>query len=103
MTFIRKIKQGDRIRYAEVWNERHGKEVIQHHVQYLGSNPDKIPNPTCFNIEKVHFGYMAQLILKDAVAAYDVYSMLKGMGAPVKRRELRWMVLRYNPREKYSS
>ncbi|MEA1869982.1 MAG: hypothetical protein U9N09_07565 [Euryarchaeota archaeon] len=26
-TFIRKIKQGDKIRYAEVWNERKGKKL----------------------------------------------------------------------------
>ena len=61
-TFIRKIKQGDKIRYAEVWNERRGKKVIQHHVHYLGSDPNNLPEPSSFNIEKIHIGYLAQLI-----------------------------------------
>jgi len=47
-TFIRKIKQGDKIRYAEVWNERRGKKVIQHHVRYLGSDPNNLPEPSSF-------------------------------------------------------
>ncbi len=76
-TFIRKIKQGDKIRYAEVWNERRGKKVIQHHVQYLGSDPDHLPPPTSFTIEMVHFGYLAQLILKDVITADDIYTMLE--------------------------
>ena len=59
-TFIRKIKQGDKIRYAEVWNERQGKKVIQHHVRYLGSDPDNLPDPSSFDLETIHFGYLAQ-------------------------------------------
>lgn len=99
-TFIRKIKQGDKVRYAEVWNERRGKKVIQHHVSYLGSDPEHLPPPTSFTIEKVHFGYLAQLILKDAITADDIYMMLREMGEPVKQRELRGIVLRYNLVEK---
>ena len=95
-TFIRKIKQGDKIRYAEVWNERRGKKVIQHHVRYLGSDPDNLPDPSSFDIEKVHFGYLAQLILSDTISADDVYLMLDGMGKPVKRKELKEIVIRYN-------
>ena len=95
-TFIRKIKQGDKIRYAEVWNERRGKKVIQHHVRYLGSDPDNLPDPSLFDIEKIHFGYLAQLILSDTISADDVYLMLDGMGKPVKRKELKEIVIRYN-------
>ncbi len=99
-TFIRKIKQGDKVRYAEVWNERRGKKVIQHHVSYLGSDPDNLPPPTSFTIEMVHFGYLAQLIMKDVITADDIYTMLEEMGAPVQRRELRGIVMRYNLVEK---
>jgi len=99
-TFIRKIRQGDKIRYAEVWNERRGKKVIQHHVRYLGSDPDNLPDPSSFDIEKIHFGYLAQLILSDTISADDVYLMLDGMGKPVKRKELKEIVIRYNIEEK---
>jgi len=99
-TFIRKIKQGDKIRYAEVWNERQGKKVIQHHVRYLGSDPTNLPDPSSFDIEKVHFGYLAQLILSDALSADDVYLMLDGMGESVERKELKEIVIRHNISEK---
>lgn len=95
-TFIRKIKQGNATRYAEVWNERKGKKVIQHHVRYLGSDPDNLPPPSSFDIEKVHFGYLAQLILGDALSADDVYLMLDGMGESVEKKELKAIILRYN-------
>ena len=99
-TFIRKIRQGDKTRYAEVWNERRGKKVIQHHVRYLGSDPDNLPDPSSFDIEKIHFGYLAQLILSDTISADDVYLMLDGMGKSVKRKELKEIVIRYNIEEK---
>lgn len=95
-TFIRKIKQGNATRYAEVWNERKGKEIIQHHVRYLGSDPDNLPPPSSFDIEKVHFGYLAQLILSDALSAEDVYLMLEGMGKSVERRDIQSIILRHN-------
>jgi len=95
-TFIRKIKQGNKIRYAEVWNERQGKKVIQHHVRYLGSDPNNLPKPSSFQIEKVHFGYLAQLLLSDALSVDDVYLMLDGMGKSVERKEIKDIVIRHN-------
>ena len=99
-TFIRKIKQGDKIRYAEVWNERQGKKVIQHHVRYLGSDPNNLPEPSSFNIEKIHFGYLAQLILSDTLSADDIYLMLDGMGKSVERKEIKDILIRYKLNEK---
>ncbi|MRG77949.1 MAG: hypothetical protein C5S33_09350 [ANME-2 cluster archaeon] len=99
-TFIRKIKQGDKIRYAEVWNERRGKKVIQHHVRYLGSDPNSLPEPSSFNIEKIHFGYLAQLILSDTISADDIYLMLDGMGKSVERKEIKEIIIRHNLDEK---
>jgi len=95
-TFIRKIKQGNATRYAEVWNERKGKKIIQHHMRYLGSDPDNLPPPSSFDIEKIHFGYLAQLILSDALSAEDVYLMLEGMGESVERRDIQSIILRHN-------
>jgi hypothetical protein len=99
-TYTRKIKQGGKIRYAEVWSERKGKKVIQHYVRYLGSDPDHIPPPTTFPIEKVHFGYLAQLILRDDLSPDDIFTMLEQMGEPLPKKELRSIVLRYDLKEK---
>ena len=99
-TFIRKIKQGDKIRYAEVWNERVGKKIIQHHVRYLGSDPDNLPEPSSFVIENLHFGYLAQLILSDSLSANDIYTMLDGMGKSIERKEIKQIVIRYKLNEK---
>jgi hypothetical protein len=75
------------------------RKLIQHHVRYLGSDPDNLPNPSSFDIEKIHFGYLAQLILSDTISADDVYLMRDGMGKPVKRKELKEIVIRYNIEE----
>jgi hypothetical protein len=77
-----------------------GKKVIQHHVRYLGSDPTNLPDPSSFDIEKVHFGYLAQLILSDALSADDVYLMLDGMGESIERKELKEIVIRHNISEK---
>jgi hypothetical protein len=98
--FIRKYKQGDKVYYAEVWNERKGKKVVQHFIRYLGIDPKHAPPPTTFPIEKVHFGFLAQLILKDDLTPEDVFTMLKGMGLPTTKRELRSIVLRYDLKKK---
>lgn len=99
-TFIRKIKQGDKIRYAEVWNEREGKKIIQHHVRYLGSDPDNLPEPSSFEIEKLQFGYLAQLILSDSLSANDIYLMLDGMGKSIERKEIKQIIIRHKLDEK---
>ena len=50
-----------------------------------------------FDIEKVHFGYLAQLILSDSLSADDLYTMLNGMGKSIQQREeVREVILRYN-------
>jgi len=99
-TFIRKIKQGNKIRYAEVWNERQGKKIIQHHVRYVGSDPDNLPEPSSFIIEKLHFGYLAQLLLSDSLSANDIYLMLDVMGKSIERKEIKQIIIRYKLDEK---
>ncbi|HJH29939.1 MAG TPA: hypothetical protein C5S51_09655 [Methanosarcinaceae archaeon] len=63
--------------------------MIQHHARYLGSDPNNLPEPSSFNIGKVHFGYLAQLLLSDALSTDDIYIMLDGMGKSVERKEYR--------------
>ena len=40
MTFIRKIKRGNRVYLAEVENYRDGSKVKQRHIRYLGLDPE---------------------------------------------------------------
>ena len=95
-TFIRKIKQGDRVRYAEVWNERRGKKVIQHHVRYLGSDPDD-PAPQCtFDIEPAQFEYLVGRILDGTLTADDIRAVLTRAGNTVGRKDIREVAIRYN-------
>ncbi len=49
-----------------------------------------------FNIEKVHFGFLAQLILKDALTAEDIYNMLDSMGKSAERKEIKDIIIRHN-------
>ena len=76
-TFIRRIKQGDRLRYAEVWNERRGKKVIQHHVRYLGTDPD----------DPAQFEYLAGRIPDGTLAAADIRAMLDRSGKTAGRKD----------------
>ena len=95
-TFIRKHKQGNSVYYAEVYNERVGKKIVQHHVRYLGVDPNDPSSQTGFDIEKIHFGYLAQLLLSDMVIADDIYTMLENMGESVERKEVKSIILRYD-------
>lgn len=49
-----------------------------------------------FDIENVHFGFLAQLLLSDTLTADDIYLMLDGMGKPVEREEIKEIVIRHN-------
>lgn len=93
MTFVRKIKIGKRIYYAEVKNERVGKKVIQHHIRYLGTDPDAPKRK--FEIEKMHFGYIAQLILANALTPQDIFQMLKNKGEVVTEMALEKLGIEY--------
>ena len=99
-TFIRRIKQGDNVRYAEVWNERRGKKVIQHHVRYLGSDPNNPVEPSSFDIENTQFEYLSGQILNESLSAEDIIHMLDASGNTVNRKDIREVVIRYNLDEK---
>ena len=99
-TFIRKIKQGTNVRYAEVWNERRGKKVIQHHVRYLGTDPNNPVEPSSFDIGNPKFEYISRQILNESLDAEDIYQMLDASGNAVSRKDIREVVIRYNLDEK---
>jgi len=40
MSFIRKIKKGKKVYFAEVENKRINGKIVQRHIQYLGTVPD---------------------------------------------------------------
>ena len=49
-----------------------------------------------FAIGKVHFGFLAQLILSDALTPEDIYTMLDGMGKSVERKGIKEIIIRHN-------
>ena len=75
MSFIRKIKRGKSTYYAEVENVRIGTKVVQRHIRYLGTDPNVRIRK--FSLEKVHFGYITQLILQDTLTPGAVFKMLE--------------------------
>jgi len=62
MSFIRKIKKGDKIYYAEVVNERIDGKVVQRHIRYIGKDPDSPQNR--FELGKKELEQLLDLILK---------------------------------------
>lgn len=93
MTFVRKIKSGKRVYYAEVKNERVGKKVVQHYIRYIGTDTNAPKRR--FEIEKVHFGYVAQLILGDALTPQDIFRMLENKGEVITEMELEKLGIEY--------
>ena len=66
----------------------------------MGSDPDNLAEPSSFVIEKLQFGYLAQLILSDSLSANDIYTMLDGMGKSNERKEIKQIIFRYKLEEK---
>ena len=95
-TFIRRIKQGDRTRYAEVWNERRGKRVIQHHVRYLGSDPDDPAHQCTYDIEPAQFEYLAGRMVDGTLTAENVRAVLALSDGTIERKGIREVALKYS-------
>ena len=49
-----------------------------------------------YDIDKVHFGFLAQLILSDALTPEDIYTMLDAMGKSVERKDIKEIIIRHN-------
>ena len=93
MTFIRKIKKGDKIYYQEVENRWINGKTVQKHIRYIGrdkDNPDHIP------IEKVHFGYIATRLMQGDLSPNELFDMIEKMGNHVNRENLERIGLFYD-------
>ncbi len=98
MTFNRKIQRKNKdgtikTYYAEVESVREGDKVIQRYIRSLGSDPNA---PTNFQLEPVHFSYLALRLMQGNLTANDVFEMLEGMGKPVTKKDLESIGIRYD-------
>ena len=93
MSFIRKIKKGDKIYYQEVENKWINGKTVQKHIRYIGKdreNPDRIP------LEKVQFGYIATRLMQGDLSTDELFDMIEGMGHHVNRENLERIGLYYD-------
>ncbi|KAF5417836.1 MAG: hypothetical protein C5S38_00820 [Candidatus Methanophagaceae archaeon] len=93
MSFIRKIKRGEKIYYAEVENRWINGKCVQKHIRSLGTDPDR---PTNLPIEPVHFSYLAVRLMQGDLTPNEVFDMLEGMGHPVTRDSLERIGINYD-------
>lgn len=94
MSFIRKIKRGNSVYYAEVENKRIGGKVVQKHIRYLGKDPEAPPRKA--EISDVGFGYLATMLMQKALTPNDVFEFLENQGIKVSREELEKIGLLYD-------
>jgi hypothetical protein len=93
MSFIRKIKQRGKTYYAEVENVWIDGKCVQRHIRSLGIDPN---HPTIFNIQPVHFSYIAVRLMQGDLTPYEVFELLESMGEPVSRDSLERMGIFYD-------
>jgi hypothetical protein len=98
MSFIRKIKRGNSVYYAEVENRRVGGKVVQKHIRYLGKDPEAPLKKA--EISDVGFGYLATMLMQKALTPNDVFEFLENQGTKVSREELEKIGLFYDFRKK---
>lgn len=98
MSFIRKIKRGNSVYYAEVENRRVGGKVVQRHIRYLGKDPEAPPKKA--EISDVGFGYLAAMLMQKALTPNDVFEFLENQGTKASREELEKIGLFYDFRKK---
>ena len=71
------------------------KKYIQNHVK--GTTESIIQQESKpYGIDKVHFGFLAQLILSDALTPEDIYTMLDAMGKSVERKDIKEIIIQHN-------
>jgi len=93
MSFIRKIKRGEKIYYAEVENRWINGKCVQKHIRSLGTDPNQ---PKSLPIEPVHFSYLAVRLMQGDLTPNEVFEMLEGMGQPVRRESLERIGIYYD-------
>ena len=87
MTFIRKIKRGDRIYLAEVKNYRQGAQVKQKIVRYLGLDPECAKDDLKFKISSLAVSdvkvYGPVIVLENIARELGFYDILGNIAAPI--------------------
>ena len=83
MSYIRKIKRGDKIYLAEVRSRRVGGKVIQEHIRYVGKEADGKTILSCsvsdVSIDSVNI-YGPLLVLNTIAEAIELSSILGPFG-----------------------
>jgi len=85
MSFIRKIKQRGKTYYAEVENLWINGKCIQKHIRSLGTDPE---HPTNFQLNPIHFSYLAVRLMQGDLTPNEVFELLENMGQPIRRETL---------------
>ncbi len=71
------------------------KEHLQTKIK--GAATDVIPQESkSFDLDKVHFGFLAQLILGDTLNTEDIYQVLDGMGKSFEQKDIKELIIRHN-------
>ena len=87
MSFIRKIKRGNRIYLAEVENNRDGVKVRQKLIRYLGLDPACIEKDIPFKINDLKVGpvkvYGAVIALESIARELGFFELLGDIAAPI--------------------
>ena len=93
MSFTRKINQRGKTYYAEVENVWINGKCVQKHIRSLGTDPE---HPTNFQIEPVHFSYLAVRLMQGDLTPNEVFDLLENMGQPVRRETLERIGIYYD-------
>ena len=98
MSFIREIKKGDKVYYAEVKNERVNGKVVQRHIRYIGKDPNAPLNR--FEMDVKELGKLLDKISNNSVTPDDVFDILEKSGKPIMRGELKKFGIEYDIQKK---
>lgn len=94
MSFVREIKRGNKVYYAEVENERIDGKVVQRHIRYIGTDPNAPPKR--FELERSELDKLIELISKNSLTPDDIFSILEKCGKPVTRGKLNKFGIEYD-------
>ena len=98
MSFIRKIKKGDKIYYAEVENERIDGKVVQRHIRYIGKDPDAPPKR--FELARNELNSFLELLTDKSLTPDDIFSILEKSGKPYTSGKLKKLGIEYDVTKK---
>jgi len=94
MSFIRKIKRDNRTYYVEVENERIDGKVVQHHIRYIGTDPNA-PRKR-FELKQLDLIKILELLSSNSLTPDDIFTILKKSGYIVTRGKLKKIGIEYD-------